>query len=62
MLIKRNFAFIADEIAIPFWVILIIYSIYEILHGNPSAWIVLIVICGAFVIDSALVVKNKDKK
>jgi len=60
-MIKRNFAFIADEIALPFWVILIIYSIYEITYGHPSAWIVLIIICGAFVIDSSLVVQNKDK-
>ena len=58
---KRNFAFIADEIALPFWVILIVYSIYEIMHKHPSAWIVLIIICGAFVIDSTLVVQNKDK-
>jgi len=58
-MIKRNPAFIADKIAIPFWAILIIYSIYEITHGHSSAWLVLIIITGAFIIDCSLVLMNK---
>ena len=58
---KRNWGFIADKIAIPFWIILITYAIYEITHGNPRAWIVLIVIAGAFIIDSTLIIKSKKK-
>ncbi len=58
---KRNLAFIADEIALPFWVILIIYGLYEVTHSNPSAWVVLVVIGGALIIDSTLVIKNSKK-
>ncbi len=58
---KRNLAFIADEIAIPFWVILIIYGLYEITHDNPKAWVVLVIIGAALIIDSTLVIKNKIK-
>ena len=59
---KRNWALIADKVAIPFWIILIGYAIYEITHGNPRAWIVLIIILGAFIIDSTLIIKNRKKK
>ncbi len=56
---KKNPAFIADAIAIPFWIILIAYAIYQITHGNYSAWLVLLIIGGAFIVDSLLVIKIK---
>jgi hypothetical protein len=55
---------LADTIAIPFWVILIIYSIFEIKKGNSGAWLVLIIISAALIVDSCLVLqylKNKNR-
>jgi hypothetical protein len=57
-----NKAILADRIALPFWIILMIYAIYEITHGNPRAWIVLIIIGIAFIVDLTLVIKNWGKK
>lgn len=50
-----------DRIAIPFWIILIIYSIYEITHSNPGAWLVLVIIAGALILDIISVIKNRKK-
>ena len=55
-------AIIADRIALPFWIILIVYAIYEIMNGNQRAWIILLVIAGAFVIDTTFVIKNRKVK
>jgi len=56
---KRNWTLLADKVAIPFWIILIIYAVYEITHGNQRAWIVLVIMTGALIIDSALIIKNR---
>jgi hypothetical protein len=52
-------ATIADRFAIPFWIILIIYSIYEISTGNKLAYLVLVIISGALIIDSIFVIENR---
>ena len=55
-------AIIMDRVALPFWIVLMIYAIYEIVNGNQRAWIILIIIAGAFVIDTTFVVKNRKVK
>lgn len=57
-----NLAVKADRIAIPFWIILIIYAIWQIKIGNTSAWLVLAIISAAFIIDCTLIIKNKKIK
>ena len=49
----------ADKFAIPFWIILIIYGFYEIINGNNLAYIVLIIGCGALIVDLIFVIKNR---
>ena len=53
---------IADRIALPFWIVLILYAIYEIINGNQRAWIILLVIACAFAIDATFVIKNRKIK
>lgn len=56
----KDKALLADKIAIPFWIILIIYSIFEIFFkGNQLAWIVFFIASGALIVDSFLVIKSK---
>ncbi len=52
----------ADMIAIPFWIILIIYSLNEIKMGNIRAYLVLIIIAFALFVDSSLVYKYLKKE
>lgn len=58
----KNKGIVADEVALPFWIILIIYAIYEIMHGNPRAWIIIVIIGCALLVDSALVIEFLTKK
>lgn len=55
-------AAMADRYAIPFWIILIVYAVYEIANGNPRAWIVLVIGAGALVADSILAIENRKLK
>ena len=52
----------ADMIAIPFWIILIIYSLNEIKMGNTRAYLVLVIIAFALIVDSSLVYKYLKRK
>lgn len=52
----------ADKFAIFFWIILIIYGLYEIINGNNLAYIVLVIGGCALIIDSIFVIKNINKK
>lgn len=56
-----NEAIQADKIAIIFWIILIIWSLNEIRLGNQRAYLVLIIILGALIVDSYLVIKYGRK-
>ena len=58
----RNKGIIADEVALPFWIVLIIYAIYQILHGNSTAWIIIAIIGVALIVDTSLVVEYLKKK
>jgi len=57
-----NMAIVLDRIAIPFWVILIIYAIYELSLGISRAWIILIIIGAALILDLISVIKNRKNK
>ena len=52
----------ADGLALPLWIILLVYSVYELRQGNSRAWLVLSIISCAFVVDSALVFDHYQKK
>ncbi len=54
-------ATIADRFAIPFWIILVIYAIYEINIGNKLSWIPLIIGVGGLIIDTTFVIENRKK-
>ena len=58
----ERIAVIADRFAIPFWIILIIYGVYEISRSNFLGLIPLIIGAGALIIDSTLVIKNRKVK
>ncbi len=51
-----------DMVAIPFWIILIGYSIYQIIKGITSYWLVLVIIGVALIVDSRLVRKYLKKE
>jgi len=48
--------------ALPFWIILIIYGIYELSNGNFLALIPLIIGAGALIIDATFVIENRKIK
>jgi NADH:ubiquinone oxidoreductase subunit 5 (subunit L)/multisubunit Na+/H+ antiporter MnhA subunit len=55
----------ADKIALPFWIILLSYSFWKINGGDNTAWIIVLIVGVAFIIDSFLVMKsiqNENKK
>jgi len=54
----ERIATIADRFALPFWIILIGYGIYEINRGNILGLIPFIIGLGAFIIDTTFVIKN----
>ena len=60
---SKNKGVIADGIALPFWIILLTYGIWKLLRGDTTSWIIIIIIGGALIIDSYLVIeffkKNK---
>ncbi|MDP4012925.1 MAG: hypothetical protein Q8R00_04960 [Candidatus Nanoarchaeia archaeon] len=56
-----NEAIQADKIAIIFWIVLIIWSLNEIRLGNYRAYLVLMIITGALIVDSYLVIKYGRK-
>lgn len=58
----KDWGVFADGIALPFWILLVLYSIYEIRIGNPRAWLVMIIIGTALIIDSTLVFDHYNKK
>jgi hypothetical protein len=53
---------IADGFALPFWVILLTYAFYKILHGDKTAWIIVLIIGVALIVDSSLVINYFNKK
>ena len=53
---------IADRFALPFWIILISYGIYEMSKGNSSGLIPLIIGTMALIVDTTLVIKNRNIK
>lgn len=55
----QRIAIIADRFALPFWIILIGYGIYEINTGNFLGLIPLLIGVGAFIIDGIFVLKNR---
>jgi hypothetical protein len=55
----ERIAVIADRFAIPFWIILIVYGIYEINITNYLGFIPLLIGTGALIIDSIFVIKNR---
>ena len=55
-------ATIADRFALPFWIILIIYGIYEINRGNLLGLIPFIIGAGALIIDTTFVIENRKIK
>ena len=62
---SMNKGIIADHVALPFWVVLLIYSYFEITKGNSRAWLVAIIVGIAFIVDLILVIeywKNKKRK
>ena len=58
----KNEGIVWDMIAIPFWIILISYSIHQITKGVNSYWLVLVIIAVALIVDSRLVRKYLKKK
>lgn len=56
----ERIATIADRFAIPFWIILIIYGIYEINRDNFLGFIPLLIGLGALIIDGTFVIKNRN--
>ncbi len=52
-------AVVADRFALPFWIILIGYGLYEINGGNILGLIPLLIGVGAFIIDAIFVIKNR---
>jgi hypothetical protein len=55
-------AVVADRFALPFWIILIIYGIYEISTRNFLRLIPLFIGTGALVIDTTFVIENRKIK
>tara|TARA_B100001964_G_scaffold215588_1_gene254067 strand:+ start:81 stop:269 length:189 start_codon:yes stop_codon:yes gene_type:complete len=55
-------AVVADRFALPFWIILIIYGVYEVGDGNFLGLIPLIIGVGALVIDTIFVLENRKIK
>ena len=55
-------AVIADIFALPFWIILISYGVYEMSKGNSSGLIPLIIGTMALIVDTTLVIKNRNIK
>jgi|GEM_PF-3917210 len=55
----ERMAVAADRFAIPFWIILVIYGLYEINKGYSLGLIPLIIGLGALIIDTTLVMKNR---
>lgn len=58
----ERIASLADRFAIPIWIILIIYSLYEILNGNLLALVVLAIGIGGLIIDGVFVIENRKIK
>ena len=58
----ERIAVIVDRFALPFWIILIIYGIYEISRSNFLGLIPLIIGGGALIIDTTFVIKNRKIK
>ena len=58
----ERIAVIADSFALPFWVILIGYGIYEINRNNFLGFIPFIIGIGGFLIDATFVIKNRKIK
>ena len=47
----KRIAITADRFALPFWIVLIVYGSYELMHGITLGWIPLLIGAGAFMID-----------
>jgi len=57
-----NKGVIADHIALPFWIVLLIYSYFEITAGNSKAWLVALIIGIAFIVDLMIVIEYWKKR
>jgi len=55
---KTKGEIIADRVALPFWIILLIYGFWKINLGDTSAWLIVAIIGGAFIVDFCLVIKS----
>ncbi len=51
----KNKGVIADGIALPFWAILLMYAFWKINGGDQTAWIIVLIIGVASVVDFSLV-------
>ena len=58
----ERIAVVADRFAPPFWIILIIYGIYEISEDNLLGLIPLIIGAGALIIDTTFIIENRKIK
>ena len=58
----ERIAVIADRFALPFWIILIFYGMYEVNKNNFLGLIPLVIGLVAFLIDATFVIKNKKIK
>ncbi len=58
----ERIAVTADKFALPFWIVLIVYGLYEIRGGNTLGAIPFIIGAGAFIIDFTFVIKNRRVK
>jgi hypothetical protein len=53
---------VADRFAPVFWIVLIVYGIYEIVIGYSLGSIPLVIGVGALLVDTILIVQNRKMK